>query len=457
MHRHVVRSLGLAVLALALAGCWPQAGFGPGNTRYNDLESTLTRANVTSLAEQWRTPIDSFITEPLVWGGRIYVANRSYDDSGSILDVLAVQAYDRDTGALVWERSLLPPDGAQVSGDVAAPAIEDGALWVPYWHDGLGCGGRLARLDLDTGDVLSSDVTSSGLSDLVMTGSSVAYVEGACETTGSRLVVRDQATRAIEWTFTFPRRDVETPVSAGGRLFVLVRGVLHAFDAGGCGAAVCDPQWTEDVGTTIFDFIRHLTAGPDDTLVMIGRPAVPGLATVVVRDAATGDVRWEAESRYTATVPGAITGLSVTEDTVYVAGARVEDPDTTEPTEAILDAYPLDGCGQPVCAPAWTAGLGPTRPAREPTVAGGVVYVPLVSTSSVAPALVAVDAGGCGAATCGELTRVPLVDGGPVYISGTQSYRTSVAEGGVFVGLLPGLYGETETELIAFGPSSGGS
>ena len=41
-------------------------------------------------------------------------------------------------------------------------------------------------------------------------------------------------------------------------------------------------------------------------------------------------------------------------------------------------------------APAWTADFGPTRPSREPTVAGGVVYVPLVGTSSVAPAVVAV-------------------------------------------------------------------
>jgi len=45
---------------------------------------------------------------------------------------------------------------------------------------------------------------------------------------------------------------------------------------------------------------------------------------------------------------------------------------------------------------------------------------------------------------------VPLVD---AFLVGTQSYVTSVADTRVFVGLLPGLYGQTQTELIALGPS----
>lgn len=454
MKKTSIRGLGAILLALVLAGCWPQQGYGPGNTRFNDLESGLTRGNVASLAEQWRTPIDSFVTEPIVSDGRIYVANRSYGDDGSTLDVLAVQAYDRATGELLWERSLLPADGSPVGGDVATPALEDGALWVPYWHDGLGpCDGRLARLDPATGQVLSSDATGTQLSAVVVAGSTVSYMEGTCGT-GSRLVVRDQATRAIQWTYTFPRRGVVTPTIADGRLFVLTRGVLYGFAADGCGATTCNPVWTEDVGASL-ELIR-LTAGPGGTLVTIGHSSVPVSGyTVVVRDGATGDVRWETEPRYTGSLPGAITGVAVADGTIYVSGARntLEDGTCCE-NEAILDAYPVGGCGQAVCSPTWTAGLGPTRPAREPTVAGGVVYVPLVSTYEVAPALVAVDAQGCGAATCPEVTRVPLVDGGPGFISEVQSYVTSVADGGVFVGLLPGLYGETETELIAFGPSA---
>lgn len=66
-----------------------------------------------------------------------------------------------------------------------------------------------------------------------------------------------------------------------------------------------------------------------------------------------------------------VTGYAVAYDTVYLAGAR-RDGSSSDPT-AILDACSLAGCGQATCAPAWTLELGPTRPAREPTVAGGVV------------------------------------------------------------------------------------
>jgi hypothetical protein len=70
------RRLGVVLLALVLAGCWQQAGGGPENTRFNAIESDLTRDNVTSLAERWRTPVDGFVTEPIMSGDRIYAATR---------------------------------------------------------------------------------------------------------------------------------------------------------------------------------------------------------------------------------------------------------------------------------------------------------------------------------------------------------------------------------------------
>jgi outer membrane protein assembly factor BamB len=452
MTNKAFRSLGVILLALMLAGCWPQAGYGPGNTRFNHRESDLTRDNVASLSEQWRTPIDSVITEPIVSGGRIYVGARKYADDGLHLDVLAVQAYDRDTGELEWEQSLIPLEGPELTGNIATPALEDGALWVPYWHDGLGpCNGELARLDPETGEVLSADITGPEPSDVVMAGSTLAYMSSTCAG-GPQLVVRDQETRAVLWTHHFPDGSgVSTPTVAGGRLFLLGRGTLYAFDADGCGADVCDPLWTEPVARSFFDFLR-LAAGPDGSLVTFGASSVPeSRDTVVVRDGATGDIRWEAEPRYTGSAPGAITGVTLADDTLYVAGATSEEPWGFN--QAVLDAYPVGGCGQPVCSPTWTADLGPSRPAREPTAAGGVVYVPLVADGPVAPAVVAVDAGGCGASTCEEVTRVPLVDASPPFLTGTQSNVTSVAEGGVFVGFLPGLYGQTQSELISLGPS----
>lgn len=449
----MLRALGVMLLAAALSGCWLQLGAGSANTRHNGLEDELTRDNVTTLAEDWRAPIDSSVTEPIVSGSRVFVTNRDYDDSGETLRVLAAQAYDRGTGELLWERSLLPSDGSAVRGDVATPAYEDGALWVPYWHEGLGpCGGRLARLDPATGAVLSAEVTGSMQSAVVMAGSTAAYMEARC-TGGPQLVVRDQATRAVLWTHSFPSTTpVATPTIGGGRLFLNTGETLYAFDADGCGSSVCPPLWTEATVGSFFAFLRP-AAGPGDSLITIGQPAPESADTVIVRDAATGDVRWQGPERYTGSLPGAIGGVAVAGDTIYVAGARADE--TPFGNEAILDAYPVAGCGQATCEPTWTASFGATRPAREPTVAGGVVYVPLVPTDTTAPAVAAADADGCGSSTCSELVRVPLVGGSGPFITAAQPYVTSVAEGGVFVGWLPDLHGSTLSQLIALSP--GGS
>jgi hypothetical protein len=139
---------------------------------------------------------------------------------------------------------------------------------------------------------------------------------------------------------------------------------------------------------------------------------------------------------------------------VFVAGARTNQ--ATSRNEALLDAYPLSGCGGTAgqtCQPAWTTSLGATRPAQEPTVAGGVVYVPLVPGATTAPGIAAVDADGCGAATCPELKRVSFVDRSGPFLESAQPYVTSVAEGGVFVGWLPDLYGPTASQLIALSPT----
>ncbi|MDD9369343.1 MAG: PQQ-binding-like beta-propeller repeat protein [Acidimicrobiales bacterium] len=452
MRRHRLRAVAAAALAVALSGCWYQAGGGPANTRHNTTERALTIDNVAGVAEQWRTPVDGFVTEPLLSGDRAYVATRDQqDDDDSLLDTLAVQAYDAETGELAWERSLLPVDGAPVGGGIGIPALVDDVLWVPYWHDGLGpCAGALARLDPATGAVLGTDPTGTGIDAVVASGSTIAYTESDCS--GVRLVVRDTTTRAVVGSYRFPAgAGRATPTISQGRLFLLSGGNLYAFPAGGCDPVDCAPLWTRPEADSFFDFLR-LAAGPSGTLITYGPSSDPeGGATIVVRDAATGDVRWEAEPRYTGQLPGAITGVAVADGTLFVAGSQA-DPDGFDST-AVLDAYPVAGCGQDVCPPAWSADLGRTRPSHEPTVAGGVVYVPLVATGSVAPAVAAIDAAGCGSPTCAEVVRVPLTQS-PVNLAGTQSYATSIGGGRLVVAWLPGLYGSADTEIMAFGPAT---
>jgi outer membrane protein assembly factor BamB len=113
-----------------------------------------------------------------------------------------------------------------------------------------------------------------------------------------------------KWRTSFA---VDAPTVAGGTLYATSDdGKLYAFDAEGCGASVCDPLWSADLG---------------DHLVASGTAVANGVVFVTTEDTVTGALR----------------------------------------------AFAADGCGQPVCAPLWTStGWGPYP--SPPSVAGGVVY-----------------------------------------------------------------------------------
>ena len=109
MRKHRLRGVAI-VLALALSGCWLQAGGGPANTPFNAAESSLTRANVASLAEivasaPWTpsSPSRSCRATASTW------PRGSTQDGGSLLDVLGVQAYDRGTVRSCGSSRCSPP------------------------------------------------------------------------------------------------------------------------------------------------------------------------------------------------------------------------------------------------------------------------------------------------------------------------------------------------------------
>jgi hypothetical protein len=198
---------------------------------------------------------------------------------------------------------------------------------------------------------------------------------------------------------------------------------LYAFDANGCGASTCDPQWVTDHPVVVY---QRPVAGPDGT-VFVTHDQNDGVDVEAI-DAATGDLRWRTQIAYSSTLPGGLAGLAVSDDTLYVTGYVGDQSDSP----GTLDAYPAHGCGAPTCPSGWRVPFAPgVRPSMAPTVAGDVVYVGLRSTFSSAPALVAADADGCGQPTCGELVRRPLIDGSGPFPSGLGPGQMSVAEGQV--------------------------
>lgn len=101
-----IARIGAAVVAvLSLSGCWLQPGYGPENQGWNPVESSLTLANVESLAPAWSTETH-FVGTPLVAEGRVVVGGL---DAG---DTTGVQALSLASGAPLWtaEGDAVYPD-----------------------------------------------------------------------------------------------------------------------------------------------------------------------------------------------------------------------------------------------------------------------------------------------------------------------------------------------------------
>jgi hypothetical protein len=455
--RRGLRSAVAIVAVLSLGGCWFQEGGSAGNTRANPSEAALTVDNVDSLAVDWRADVDAVLSEPIISGDRVYMTARDNSTGdGATLGDLSVRAYDRVSGTLVWSTSLLPVD-AEVEGDAMPVGLIDGVLWVPYWHSAMPtCTGRIERLDPESGLVLGSEATPTRPTSSVVAGAGVVALTGYnCAGSSSEVAVLEPTTRARRWSHTFPvGHSATTPTLVGDMLVIktssprVAAQTLYGFRVQGCGAPACGFSW--DLRDAPFVQGRPV-AGPDGSVF----DTVYGDGGVDVRsiDAATGELRWTTATPYSGNLPGGLSGLASDGETLFVAG-YAPDGGAAE-HDGKLDAYPAAGCGEDACSPAWTTPFGEGAVASTaPAVAGGVAYVGLGAGPSNDPAVVAVDAAGCGGPTCDELTRVDLVTSSGSPVLGSVPTQLSVGSGRVFVDWLPGLHGTALSQLAALAPSS---
>lgn len=448
---------GVAVLlAVSLSGCWTQIGHNTGNTRYNDLERRLTTRNVESLFEEWSVLIGqtarsstSVVSEPIVSGNKLYVT--VVESLGESVERLLVQSYDTRSGDLVWERALLPDDVADgtqtVVGDAQPVTLYDGELWVPYWYEGLpDCGGKLARLDPATGEVLASEDTGrirtpvvAGIAGREADYPIVTYTEfPGCDEDSIHLKIRGFSSGVGHTAVLSQITDFDvdsTPTIVDGVVYIAPGdGFLWGWDVDPCDSSTneCDYIWDIHPG----GYRDRPVAGPDGT-VLVRHEETTGEGvrqSIHAFGTASRDLEWQTEPAYL----GGPAGIAVAGDTVYVAGSRGSGPiDPDEPptgggdAAGLVEAYQPASCSQPACEPSWTLGLGPNMPTTAPTVAGGVVYVGVDAPADDPPAVVGVDARGCGERWCPELVRVPLVD--EVSSLFDRLSQLSVAQGRVFV------------------------
>lgn len=208
---------------------------------------------------------------------------------------------------------------------------------------------------------------------------------------------------------------IDSPTVADGIVYIGSQtsfdsndGLLSAFDAAGCGAAVCAPLWQGMAGK---ESILESSPAVGGGFVYVG--AFDGrLYAFNARGCGAALCR----PVWTATTGGTIeSSPTVIGGVVYIGS-----------DDGKLYAFAAGGCGRATCAPLWTGDLGSATFASTPAVANGVVYI------ASQHALSAFDAHGCGAPTCAPLWQA---------IDENQFFGGSpaIAYGRVYIGLESGL------------------
>lgn len=386
---------GLAVGALALAGCWPVPGADANRSSHNPFEETLTTETVDGLTEQWRHPALPG-ANPVVSNGRVHIA------SGCEITTL-----NAATGTRLWW-NLTSPVSVCNSGfplHSSDPYVFDGPSGQRVQaSSGASSNRRPGAFDAFFStrdfDVASGDgppsvdgflvarrgdryVTSHVFNSAPIQATYVARVGGRSIT----LEVSGGGFPPLPQTgFTL---GVDTLFQAKGPL---VRGYAVVGEAPpGCGNVTC-PVWatpTDGVAT-------RPVLSPDGATLYTRTDA----GTLYAVDAATGAVRWTA------------TGLGSGGAPALARGKLLVPTGTGK-----VLLFEAGGCGAATCAPDSPDGFdtGSGAPVTAVSVAGDVIYA--VSAGSVYASGACFSGEYCQVAWSAAGGGTPVVSGGQLYVN----------------------------------------
>jgi outer membrane protein assembly factor BamB len=427
-----------ALLATAASGCWVQAGFGPGRTAHNDLESTVTAANVAGLEPAWTASVGGLAQEPIISGGTTYVRSEG-----------ALTALNLGTGAQKWQTTTFG-DGHSLDGHSldgwGVPAVVAGKLRVPASSaatpatNGVPC--SLVTIDPSDGGVdgvtavgpdhfdpgpLSS--WSCGTDDALTAGSKVvvpwddSFSDTSPIPTCREFASRNAGVAAIDveaasntwfrsdFTWSQCSGDGDPPppppffspsqASVSGDQLIEVHGeaqgaVLTAYRLADCGKGTgssCVVSWTLDLGAYV--------VGPPVVLANGDIAVALENTRIAIVDGASHTVEWTSGPSNA----GIVQPLAATPTTIFAAYA-----------DGTVAAFPAAGCGASLCGWTWISALGSTASAR-PSIGGDVLYV-----GSHGGTLTALPAEGCGSPTCAPLwthETGSTITGAPAIFNGT--------------------------------------
>ena len=349
--RTAARLGALGVLAVAVAGCWPQPGADGGNTKANPGERALTTANVASLEEAWtgRGNVSAVV------GGRAIGAV-----SGAPVEVVA---HDVATGEELWVTPLTDsPNAGTVTHD---PIVAARKVWVGAVAPASGgCELVAAFLDPATGEVTYEEagpapveLRAAGKVVARQPASSRPTAEGGCATQVTQpFEVADDASGSTLWRASGPADAVVG--LPGDRWLASYDGTaLSGWAAAGCGAGSCAPAWTQERAGDVVDMAA--AGGARLAVLQDAAPDAPFAASLSIVDGVTG-----ADIVAGTPVPDGARSVAVGSSS-YVLG------------ESEVSASSLTDCGPASCSLLWSATLGgPASTSADLALAGGVLYVP---------------------------------------------------------------------------------
>jgi hypothetical protein len=351
---------------------WPQYAQNAQHTGTNLSEHAFNTGNIANLNVVSKAHVGSNSLDkggPVVANGRIYIG-----DLDGALSVFSANGCGAASCEPLWQ--------AHISGSIdSTPALAGGLVLFGSTNDHTlyafpanGCGAAVCQpvwigklKDGTTGSVTVSD--------------GIAYVGDfsghlyAFKAAGCGAPVCSPLWVGVGQT----NEELGTPAVGNGTVYVtsfqatdsLVTGRLLTFPAAGCGVATCTPTWTADIGgpgtgvavtgSTVFTGSSTLFGDGTNTDFHLMAFAAGGCGQLVckpLRSYFTGDIG--------------------TEGAPAVAGGFVLASSNGSPDPAFIggvSAYPIAGCGNPQCQPAWTGVSFAQAPSSPPVVVDDVVLV----------------------------------------------------------------------------------
>jgi outer membrane protein assembly factor BamB len=407
----LTRSLAIAFVVGLGACSWPMAGQGPDRRSWSQFDSVITPANVAGLTPGWTATGDQFAGEVVGDGGVVYQS----DGSG-------VRALDLGTGAVLWSNGPLEGSGPIVRSDTLLNAGGGSECFVET--RARADGGDLRVVRFGGIPISVPGVATCGTERPLEVGSTIVVSHGAWaldqQSTScgggrgyksTREITAFDATLAVLWNYqlvlssgcgrfdsSFPGAAFGDIASDGTRVFAIIPslGTVQAFPLA-C-AASCTPSWTRTLPNQIVGRPLVLTNG--------GVAVSDTTGVVTILDPTNGTTLWS-------TASGASTdGMAATATSLFVPRQNGQ-----------LTVYATGGCGQNTCGTTWAANLGHTPLGAAPSVSGDVLWV-----ADTDKTVVALDARGCGTATCSSLdtlTTTANIGAAPVVVSGRLLVRTA--------------------------------